>query len=111
MWKDEARRLIRDLCRLCSAWWRVDRVRVSVREGQMLRIKPPCLLLISGRLVQVRDRRVDSSGSGVVYRCETHAGSGTLWVRPAPSTLHPLLHWQEGVSLQELSGEQIEVLG
>lgn len=111
MWKDEMRRLVRDLCRLFSAWWRVDRVRVSLREGRLLRLEPPCLLLICGRLVQVRERRVDSSGVGVIYRCEAHAGSGTLWARPVPATLHPLLYWYEGDSLDELSSEQIEVLG
>lgn len=111
MWTDEVRRLIRDLCRLCSAWWRVDRVRVSMREGRLLRLEPPCLLLISGRLVQVRERRVDSSSVWVVYRCDGHAGRGTLAVKPAQSPLCPRLRWQEGGSVRELSSEQIEVIG
>lgn len=113
MWKDEARRLVRDLCRLLRAWWRLDGVRVSVREGRLLRLEPSCLLLISGRLVQVRDRslRADAVGVWVVYRCEGETGSGDLWARPGCSPLRPLLRWHERGCVQELSSEQIEVIG
>jgi hypothetical protein len=111
VWKTELTRWFRDLARLVGDWWRVDRVRVSPREGRLLRLQPPCLLVICERIVEIRERRLDPSGSWVVYQCHTFPAAGFLWARPGASPLYPRLLWLEGGVFRELTSEEVDVIG
>lgn len=68
------------LVQLIRDWWRVDQVRISPREGRLLRLKPGDLLRLDDRTVTVIARRVEPDQSGVRYRCEGAGFTGELRV-------------------------------
>jgi len=91
--------LWRALLRLLHCWWHKDRVRVSPREGRLLRLQPACLVRINDLLFEVVSRHVQPSSEGptVIYDCSGSEGDGRLVVRldreilwlPMPRTPSP----------------------
>lgn len=70
---------------LLQQWWRADRVRISPRSGQMLRIEPPCILEIEGLRLAVQSREVfvDSDLPCIRYACCDEQGrSSEILARP-----------------------------
>jgi hypothetical protein len=72
------------MSRFCR-WWRQDRIRVSPRDGALLRLAPAAIIIVRGARFQVAARRVVSlaSGPAVVYDCASEHGRCQLRVEPA----------------------------
>lgn len=106
-------RLAHALYNLIGSWWRVDRVRTSVRAGRLSRIGRRGLLRISLKNIEVCRRRVveTAAGPGVVYDCSADAGPGVLCVIPRAAARSCAVWWVEGGQVRELSEEEVEVFG
>jgi hypothetical protein len=115
VWNQPSPSKLRKLCAFVAAlvadWWRVDRIRASPREGQLLRLRAPCLLRVGTQLVKIERRSVGQSGDGpyIVYDCSAEYGPCQLWVTPIGRTHRPTLRWVQGGQASELSEEQVEV--
>ena len=77
------------------SWWRVDRIRTSPAEGRMLRLHPPCFVVIGGRSFEIVHRIVgqDSEGPFVDYNIHSPDGSGRLLVRMIVETSQTVIRW------------------
>ncbi len=73
-----------------------DRIRVPRGEGQLLRLRPPCLLTAGTETVRVVSRRVSQTADGptVSYACQAESGPARLIVRLTP-TLRTDATWQQ----------------
>lgn len=100
---------LRDLFR---AWWRVDRIRVSPREGRLLRLAPPCYLERDGEFWLVESRAVGTgtTGSYVTYRCSAEGRQAVLTVTPA-SAGREQVQWFANGACQAVSADEFEVYG
>ena len=96
---------------LVADWWRVDRVRVSPHDGELLRLRVPCLLRVGTELVEVERRSVGQSNNGpyIIYHCVGERGPCQLWVTPIGRTHRPTLRWVQDCKASELSEAQVEV--
>ena len=105
--------LVRDLLRLLSRWWRVDRVRVSPTEGRLLRLEPPCILRIGDRVLEVVRRKVGQTPDGayVEYDCDDGASRCALRVFPVGLTQQPRVHMLCDARLTVLAAADIDVYG
>jgi hypothetical protein len=81
---------------LFAAWWRHDRIRVSPREGWLLRQRPACWISIRGELVRVVGRTVGQTGRGayIEYECESDRGASRLSIELAAGGESPRLVWE-----------------
>jgi hypothetical protein len=99
--------------RLVKSWWRDDRIRVSPREGRLLRLQPPCKLLIHGNPVQVlaRIRRPQGSDdvASVVYSCWTPSGPGELLVEPREFSNAVRVTWRHRGCVEDVLEAEIEI--
>jgi hypothetical protein len=95
------RALVKKLGHLLHSWWGGDRVRIAPAEGRLLRLQPPCLLLIADQPAQVCRRRV--CGRRVVYFCRTIAGMGRLMIDRTG------VHWRRRRQVKRLRESDIEV--
>jgi len=93
--------LVRQVVHLLHSWWSKDRVRIAPAEGRLLRLKPPCLLLIADQPAQVRRRTVH--GRRVIYFCRTVLGIGRLIVDRSE------VHWRQRRQVKRLHESDIEV--
>src|SRR5262249_44184930 len=111
--RDRGRSVWRSLRGLIAAWWRVDRVRVSPREGELLRLRPESLMLVEGEPVQVLRREVagDASAQGVRYECQAADGVAHLDVRFSEESGRFEISWSMCGRQEMLSKHQIEVFG
>ena len=104
------RQLVRRLCHLLHSWWHTDRIRVSPAEGRLLRLQPPCMLMLGGQPVELLRRTVcRTPGCWVVYACRTRSGSGKLIVRSGDVSHGPDIVWQEAGRTKQLSETDIDV--
>lgn len=99
--------------RLLRSWWQVDRVRVSPREGRLLRLSPPCIVRIMGRYAQVHHRRMGETHTGpyVCYECTVDDEPAQLWVMPSGEQYVQVIHWNHAGKRVHLHAEEIEVFG
>ncbi len=107
------------LVRLIRDWWRIDRVRISPREGRLLRLQPGDLLQLEGMTVtviarqvyprRVYPRRVDPDASGVRYRCEGAGFGGELWVGLDAGRQADEVVWSRQGCQQRLPAVEVEV--
>lgn len=98
----------RDLVRLVAEWWRVDRIRVSSDEGRLLRLQPPCLVVVAGRPAEVLSRIVghDAGGTFVAYDCRGVQGMCRLRVGLVDDRAASDVSWTaDGVQRQLHVGE------
>jgi hypothetical protein len=97
------------LCRWLWAWWRADRVRASPREGRLLSLRPPCILLVRGRGVRVLESRPHETASGpcLVHHCLAEGAPCALRVTPRDGGTELL--WVEGGRARILGEEEVEV--
>jgi hypothetical protein len=107
----------RSMCRACldliAGWWRADRVRISPREGELLRLQPVCLVTIAGRPVEVLRRQevVTLQTRGVRYECRTEAGPAHLDIRLRESASRLEICWSVFGRIEALPEHQIEIFG
>ena len=111
--KSNLRRLLGSGIDLLHSWWQVDRIRVSPREGGLLRLRPPCLIQLCSQSVEVQRRRVDrdSEEPCIVYDCLGPFGPGELRVRPVGVREGPQLRWIGNWGEQVLSADDIQLWG
>lgn len=106
-------RLFRDCLRLIAAWWRVDRVRISPREGELLRLRPAVLVMIAGRTMEVLRRHEVQTfrEQGVRYECRTEEGYAQLDVRFCDNVSQLKICWSVSGRIEVLLEHQIEIFG
>ena len=77
------------------SWWRVDRIRASPAEGRLLRLHPPCFVVIGGRSLEIAHRVVgqDAEGPFVDYNVHSPEGSARLLVRLIAETSQTVIRW------------------
>lgn len=95
---------------LIKDWWRADCIRVSPRDGQLLRIQAPCIIRVGDQIVEVVRRSVGQTtgGSYVVYGCERDGEACELWVRP---DLSNRVRWIDGDGEHQLNETDVVVYG
>jgi hypothetical protein len=83
------------LWKLLGAWWRVDRIRASPREGQWLRLAPGSVVSIRGQAAIIVRRMTGASPAGpfVEYDCQLAAGAGRLRVTMRPDGVLADVQW------------------
>ncbi|MEX0717258.1 MAG: hypothetical protein WD066_11760 [Planctomycetaceae bacterium] len=71
-----------ELRELVRAWWTADRIRVSPREGRLLRLRPGDVVVVRGCAAEVRTRteRRDALPPSVTYECVAATGTARLAV-------------------------------
>lgn len=77
------------------SWWRVDRIRASPTDGRLLRLHPPCFVVIGGQSFEIAHRIVgqDSEGPFVDYNIHSPDGPGRLLVHLIVETSQTLVRW------------------
>lgn len=100
---------IERLIGLIRDWWRIDRVRISPREGRLLRLQPGDLLRLEGMTVTVTDRVVDPDVCGVHYRCEGAGFTGELRVGLDAGRQADEVVWSRQGGQQRLPAVEVEV--
>jgi hypothetical protein len=98
--------LVKQLWRLVHSWWRQDRIRLSPTEGRLLRLEPPCFLVIDGQPFEIVKRTLRPSDREpvAVYTCRT-CGS-ELMIRQG---LTPEILWHHQGVVRRLHETDIEV--
>jgi hypothetical protein len=105
------------MCRVCldliADWWRADRVRISPREGELLRLQPVCLVMIGGRPVEVLGRQEvqNDQATSVRYECRTEEGPAHLDVRFSENSSRLEIGWSKSGRIEALLEHQIEIFG
>ena len=108
---------IGSVCRAClglvAAWWRADRVRISPREGELLRLRSGCVLIIAGKPVEVlcRQEVQTACAQGVRYEFHTDEGKAQLEVRLSENANRLEIGWSISGRIETLEEHQIEVFG
>lgn len=87
--------MIRAFLDCLRAWWRVDRIRASPRDGSLLRLSPHCLVVIGRQSFEIAHRIVgqDADGPFVDYDLRGDDGSARLLVRLIVETSQTLIRW------------------
>lgn len=87
--------MIRAVLEFLRAWWRVDRIRASPRDGRLLRLHPPCFVLIGDRSFEIGRRVVgqDADGPFVVYDGRDANGPAKLLVRLVTKSSRTVIRW------------------
>lgn len=98
------------MLRLLRSWWQVDRIRASPREGRLLRLRPPCILVIDGRVVEVVARTLahDDDCVTVSYDCRQGQDVGCLTIRLAGGLTSNVVWTAAGVE-RRLPADDVEV--
>lgn len=104
-------RLLKEFIRTVVSWWRIDRIRTSPRDGQLLRLSPGTIVSVRSRLAEVVGRSVCQTGDGpsVVYQCRTVGGAAMLSVRPMGDGRYASLQWSENGATDLIDEESVEV--
>ena len=104
-------KLGRDLVRLVRSWWRVDRVRISLDEGRLLRFEPPCIVVVEARPAEVLARTTGQSAAGpfVAYDCRSALGPCRLQVGLPGPGLAPRVCWTEQGAQRTIAADSVEV--
>ena len=108
------RRLLTDVRRLIEAWWKIDRIRASPREGRLLRIEPPCVVVVEEQPAEVvartLGRTADETGAiRVDYDCRSAQGACRLRLTVTACGAIAAIAWTADGIEQLVSEEQVEV--
>lgn len=121
-------RLLNDMARLVASWWRIDRVRISPREGRLLRLQPPCVVVVEDRPAEVLARTLANLPHGasattvaddrlfadnglleVLYECRSVAGDCRLRLTIAPGGALDGIFWTADGRERRITEECVEV--
>lgn len=102
---------IAELLALVRNWWQSDRVRISPREGRLLRLKPPCFVVAGSSLLRVEGRVVGQGPGGpyVMYPCTSDTGPGELWVTLGSARQSPHIRWIQDGRQAELDEMDLQI--
>lgn len=105
--------LLRALWDVVIAWYRCDAIRASVRDGQLLRLSPPCIVSLCGEVYQVKGRVVgqDERGRYVSYACLRDSVACELQVRSLGPSLRPLVRLLCDERAEEVDPDALRVFG
>ncbi len=94
-------------------WWKVDRIRISPYEGQLLRLPLPCLIQIEGENIQVIRRRVGytEEGAFVDYDCQLQGNQAILSVDPVSFSLGRTARLTQDGKTLEVPEDEVIVFG
>lgn len=106
--------LFKDLTRLVESWWQVDRIRTSPRAGRLLRLQPPCVVVVEGRPAEVLARTLsraesDSGRLTVTYDCRSALGACTLRLEVMPAGTIAAIRWTAEGTERRIEEEAVEV--
>ena len=99
-------RLVKQVWQQARSWWRHDRIRVSPREGRLLRLQPGDLLQIDGLQVEVLSRSVEPTLRLV---CQIDFGRAELTITQSPTGHPEIISWTTDTECRRLSEDEIEV--
>ncbi len=101
----------RAIFRLAQSWWRADRVRVAAREGRILRLRPPAVILLAERQVEVHARSVihGELGTLVVYDCQTSTGPAQIRATIFGADVWPSVQWIENQRALDIAAADLEI--
>lgn len=101
--------LASDFRRLLRSFWRVDRIRTSPADGRLLRLQPPCILVVDGRPMEMVARTLvhAAEGTTVSYVCRLGQDEGRLTV-PVAGGSTAVVWTTYGVE-RRLTADQVEV--
>ena len=104
---------MRQVGKLVSIWWRVDAIRVSPRQGRLLRLRPGTLLRVGDQHATVVARRVcqGSDGPVVIYDCLVDERPGELRVPMSQGQQSTDVDWSHTAGCQRLPADDVEVFG
>lgn len=110
-WFNDIRHLFHDIGRLLWSWWTVDRIRVSSREGELLRLPIGTLLQVDGTWWTVKSRWIcdHTQGLFVRYQCDHGSESATLEVHAPVPTGSGQIGWITTTGARDLHPAEIEV--
>jgi hypothetical protein len=102
--------LFRSLAGLARAWWTVDRVRASPREGRLLRLAAGSAIRVRGEPAVVASRRVGRTADGpyVVYECDGVGGRSLLRLRPIGGTRRVTVQWTANGKEEALTEDEVD---
>jgi len=102
----------RQMAELVRSWWRVDRIRVSPREGRLMRLTPDSWLEYEGEMWRVESRSVGTGPAGdfVTYRCSSEGRTGVLSVSPSADG-RELIRWEISQRVVDATPDEFEVWG
>jgi hypothetical protein len=105
------RKVWRDIQRLLQSWWRVDRVRVSPREGALLRLDVGDSIVVGqcAALIASRHITATSSGAVVVYNCSSVEGESVLEVPITVRRPSGTIVWRTGDNGVVIHPDEIEL--
>ncbi|MEX0702523.1 MAG: hypothetical protein WD069_10555 [Planctomycetales bacterium] len=103
--------LFRELRRLFHAWWCVDRIRISPREGRLLVLRPGDMVSVKARTAEIRTRREqpDAVRPRVTYDCRTVDGSARLTIAASNTGEAVSIEWSEGSATISLDQADVEI--
>ncbi len=101
------------LCHLICGFWKVDRIRVSPREGLLLRLSNQSIVVIDQKPLQIKTRKVIAAGESVCveYGCDGEDGPSLLRVIQSGLDLQPEVQWETGNGCNRYRPDQLEVYG
>lgn len=113
-------RLFIDLTRLVESWWKIDRIRASPREGRILRMQPPCVVVVEDRPAEVLARTLGQTASTtagtamielmqVVYECRSARGPCELRLVVTASGAIAGVSWTEDGVKRRIAETDVEV--
>jgi len=105
--------LLHSLRRLIAAWWRCDRVRISPREGELLRLRPGSILKLRGHVAEIHSKSIQKTPLATVvgYDCQTGTFPGRLDVHLGDAETRLEIVWLAGGRKEQLQPHEIEVFG
>ncbi len=106
-------RLWTALWNLICGFWKVDRIRISPREGLLLRLSNKSIVVIDQQPLQIRSRKIVAEGesAGVEYWCDGKDGPSLLRVTQSGSGLQATVQWATRKGCRNYRADQIEVYG
>lgn len=109
--KNDGRGILACTRRLIRAWWHADRVRVSPREGRLLRLQPPCIVRIGREYAQVSRRCNGQTDAGpyVRYDCTVDNRHASLLVELNPDLKDQAVFWTVDGETERYAADDIEV--
>lgn len=104
-------RVARAITRLIRHWWLGDQVQVALREGRILRLRPPALIMHEGREIEVVGRSVGRGHDGafVSYDCRTDDGPMVILVSTVGSITLPRITWIERGEEHSVMESELEI--
>ena len=97
--------------KLFSDWWQSDRIRISLREGELLRLSPGALVIVEERAYWVTSQsaRAGPDAEEVSYDLEGPQGPARLEVRGVSTKVPRTLFLHENGRTRPLAEDRLDI--